>query len=310
MGYLFVLAGAFDYANKAVGIADFMTFWTNSVPAGVWITIALIIPVAFNLLNVRKNGDIEFGLTMTKITLLVILMVVGAFLATGASPGPYLLGTDSSFRPVDCALNDPNKGDCLPMPGFNCTIHSKPSDIDWRQSPWKSFLADGATGRLWAFWECTCGAMYSFTGSEILGMVAAESSRQRETLPRAARRVSRRLIVYYLGAIIALSLNVSSLDPILSTTLSTDPSRPYQGGFILMLKRANVHGLPHIVNVVMIVASIGVANGEIFFVVRLISMPSNSIRVGRWKHWLVRDTVQDFCRSEAAGPGGFHTGQY
>ena len=75
MGYLFALAGALDYANKAVAVADFMTFWTNSVPAGVWITMALIIPVAFNLLNVRKNGDIEFVLTMTKITVLVILMV-------------------------------------------------------------------------------------------------------------------------------------------------------------------------------------------------------------------------------------------
>ena len=34
-----------------------------------------------------------------------------------------------------------------------------------------------------------------------------------------------------------------------------------------MLNRANVHVLPHVVNFVMILASIGVANGEIFFVV-------------------------------------------
>ena len=122
MGYLFALAGALDYANKAVAIASFMTFWTDKLSAAVWIALALIIPVAFNLLNVRKNGDIEFVLTMTKITLLVLLIVAGAFLAMGASTGPYLLGTDSSYRAVDCALNDPSIGDCLPMPGFNCSL--------------------------------------------------------------------------------------------------------------------------------------------------------------------------------------------
>src|SRR5204862_6442036 len=116
--------------------------------------------------------------------------------------------------------------------------------------------------------ECTCRAMYSYTGAEMLGMVASESNRPRESLPNAAKRVSLRFIVYYVGAIIVLGLNVSPLDPILSTRLSTDSSRPYPGGFIIMLKRANVHVLPHIVNFIMILASIGVANGEIFFTVR------------------------------------------
>lgn len=140
--------------------------------------------------------------------------------------------------------------------------------LDWRQFAWKSFIVDGATGRLLAFWECSCRAMYSYTGSEILGMVASETNQQRKSLPTAAKRVSRRLIFYYVGSIIVLGLNVSPLDPILSTRMSTDPSRPYPGGFIIMLKRANVPVLPHIVNFIMILASIGVANAEIFFTVR------------------------------------------
>jgi amino acid permease len=68
----------------------------------------------------------------------------------------------------------------------------------------------------------------------------------------------------YVGAVI---VHVSPLDPILSTRLSGDPSRPYPGGFIAMLSRANFHVLPHVLNSVMVLASIGVANGEIIFVV-------------------------------------------
>lgn len=101
-----------------------MIFWTDKVPAGVWITIALIIPVAFNLLNVRKNGEIEFWLTMTKIALLITLIITGILLAMGASSGPYLLGTDENFRSLDCVFNDANRGECLPMPGFNCIFSS------------------------------------------------------------------------------------------------------------------------------------------------------------------------------------------
>ena len=156
--------------------------------------------------------------------------------------------------------------------------------LDWRQAGWKSFITNGAVGRLWAFWECSCRAMYSYTGAEMLGMVAAEADRQRESLPHAAKRVSRRLMVYYVGAIIALGLTVSPQDPILATRLYTDPSRPYPGGFIIMLQRAGIHGLPHIVNLVMILASIGVANGEIFYTVTHAVIHGLKSRVGHWRH--------------------------
>ena len=123
-----IFAGCMDYANKAVAVAGFMKFWTNAVPQWVWILMALIIPVLFNLLNVRRNGEIEYWLTMTKIIMLVLLMITGLLIAIGASPGPYLLGTDPNFHPVDCTLNDPSKGDCVPYFGFNCIFPNSDSD--------------------------------------------------------------------------------------------------------------------------------------------------------------------------------------
>lgn len=99
-----------------------MSYWTHDkVPNSVWIALALVIPVVFNLLNVRKNGEVEYWITMTKVTMLVILTMAGILLAFGAAPGPYLLGTDANYHPVPCDLNDPLKGPCLLTPGFNCT---------------------------------------------------------------------------------------------------------------------------------------------------------------------------------------------
>ena len=136
--------------------------------------------------------------------------------------------------------------------------------IDWREAGWKSFLLPGAAGRLIAFCECTCRAVFTFTGAEMIGIAADEAERQRETLPRAVRRVSYRLIFYYTGAILSIGLNLSANDPILVNSLSL-PN--YPGAFITMIRRANISVLPDIVNIVMIIDVFAVANADIYVAV-------------------------------------------
>src|SRR5436189_5502321 len=107
-------------------------------------------------------------------------------------------------------------------------------------------MVSGAAGRFLAFWECSCRSIFTFTGNEIIGMTAVETERQRETLPRAVKHISRRIIFYYIGAILVLTLNVSANDPILTTRVLSDSTQYYHGSFITMLERANIPGLPHI----------------------------------------------------------------
>jgi len=141
---------------------------------------------------------------------------------------------------------------------------------DWRQAAFKSYLLPGAAGKFIAFWECSCRAAYNYTGNEIVGITADETERQRETLPKAVRRVSYRIIFYYVGSILALGLNVSADDPILTTWLSNNATTQplYPGGFIIMLQRANIAVLPDVVNAVMIIAAISVANADLYVTVR------------------------------------------
>ena len=117
-GYAYCFGYALDYPNKAVATANFMTFWTNAVPPAAWITIFLLIPILFNLFNVRRIGEIEFWLTSIKVTTIVGLIFLGILLPMGASPSPPLLGTSAQYTAVDCSENV--IGECLPNPGFNC----------------------------------------------------------------------------------------------------------------------------------------------------------------------------------------------
>jgi amino acid transporter len=113
-GWIYCYGYAVDYPNKVIAAAKFMGFWTTVHPA-VWITLFLIIPIAFNFFNVRRYGEIEFWFTAIKVTTIIGLILLGFLLVMGASVNP-LLGTDSQFRPVPCA--DDMMGGCVPAPGF------------------------------------------------------------------------------------------------------------------------------------------------------------------------------------------------
>jgi yeast amino acid transporter len=129
----------------------------------------------------------------------------------------------------------------------------------------KEFLVGGNLGRLVGFWACCCQACFAYLGSEIIGITASEVERPRETLPKAVRRVSYRLIFYYVGPLFVLGLNLSPTDPQLEWYLdSGTPLSP----FVLMVNRANIPGLDHLINAIALIAAITVANANLYVTVR------------------------------------------
>ena len=108
--------------NEAVAMKEIIYYWTpmQKVPAGVWITIFIFLPFAFNFLNVRRYGELEYWLTMIKIITLVTLFFLGVvFLPLGINEDGPLLATNGT-EPVLCPTSIINNGTCLPRPGFSC----------------------------------------------------------------------------------------------------------------------------------------------------------------------------------------------
>lgn len=123
------------------------------------------------------------------------------------------------------------------------------------------------------FWDCCSIALFAFTGTELVAITGWETEYPRFTLPKAVRRVSYRIILYYLGAILILGLTVSPNDPLLTlpfspTITDSDPTPPiYQGPFIIMAKRAAIPVIPDIVNAVMVIATLSVATADLYVTV-------------------------------------------
>ncbi len=122
----------------------------------------------------------------------------------------------------------------------------------------REYKYTGAFGRLIGFWAgCVQG---SYLGVEIIGIVAEETERPRTTIPHAVRRVAYRGLIYHAGAAFILGLNISANDPILKFIATQDYASP----FALMVQRAGIRILAHIVNGVSVVALLGVANTRLY----------------------------------------------
>jgi amino acid transporter len=134
--------------------------------------------------------------------------------------------------------------------------------IDWQDgTAFIPFLAAGGWGKFLGFWGCCCQAIFSYLGVELIGIAADETERQRENLPKAVRRVSYRIVFYYVGAVFVLGLNVSANDPILKADSDTGS---FSSPFVLMVRRAGIPGLAHVINAVALISSLSVANANLY----------------------------------------------
>lgn len=145
--------------------------------------------------------------------------------------------------------------------------------LDWQEGAFLPYIASGSLGKFLGFWKCCCEALFAYLGVEIIGMAAMETERPRETLPHAVRRVSYRIVLYYVGAIFVLGLNVSAHDPILATdVLSTGGT--FASPFVLMVQRAGIRGLGSLINAVALIAALSVATANLYVSVQSLPFPT------------------------------------
>ena len=102
-----------------------MAFWFpnhDKYNSSIWITVFLFIPVLFNNFNVRRYGEIEFWLTVTKVATIIGIIFLGVLLPMGASSATRLLGTDlNTLELVPCPSDLTANITCVGTPGFDCT---------------------------------------------------------------------------------------------------------------------------------------------------------------------------------------------
>ena len=100
-------------------------------------------------------------------------------------------------------------------------------------------------------------AAFSFGGTELVGLAAAESDNPRRAIPLATKQVFWRICFFYIVNLFVLGLIVSSADDRL---LKAGGANTKASPFVLAIQDAGIAVLPSIMNGVITIAVISVAN--------------------------------------------------
>ncbi|KAF4342488.1 amino acid transport GAP1 [Fusarium beomiforme] len=102
---------------------------------------------------------------------------------------------------------------------------------------------------------------FSFTGTELIGLAAAETANPRKSLPSAIKQVFWRITLFYIVALMLVSLLVPHNDPrILDASSSNSAASP----FVIAIETAGTTVLPSVMNAVILIAVISVGNSSVF----------------------------------------------
>jgi len=166
-----------------------LQYWpgaSNTNPAA-FVTIFLVIIVCINFFGVRGYGEAEFAFAIVKVIAVIGFILLGIILnCGGGSDGGYIGGRYWYPNNVPANYAGYTKGG------------QPPGSI--------------ASGAFNAGFKGLCSvfvtAAFSFAGTELVGLAAAEADNPRKTLPRAIRQVFWRIALFYVVALTIVSLLV------------------------------------------------------------------------------------------------------
>ncbi|TCK20168.1 GABA permease [Pseudonocardia endophytica] len=206
---------------EATAAATILNSYVTSVPQWVWALVVTLLLTVTNLFNVANYGEFEFWFALLKVAAIIAFIVVGALAVLGVFPGPA--------------------GD---VGGLSKLVDQG------------GFLPNG----IGAVVAAVLLTMFSFMGTEIVTIAAAESDHPAERIRKATRSVIWRIAVFYLASI----LLVVAIVP------WTDPRLPDHGSYQTALEVLAVPGAKTIVDIVVLVAVASCLNSALYTASRMI----------------------------------------
>jgi amino acid transporter len=176
--YVFQWAIVLPFEITVAGLT--VQYWGTGVNVGVYVTIFLLIIVFFNVFGVLGYAEEEFWASLLKLSAVVIFMIIAFVLVLGGAPA--------------------NNGLCGPeidpkIPGvFAATGCYREY---WGARYWydPGAFKNGFKG----FCSVFVTAAFAFSGTELVGLAAAESENPGKHLPSAIKQVFWRITLWVLG---------------------------------------------------------------------------------------------------------------
>ncbi|CCF45293.1 amino acid permease [Colletotrichum higginsianum] len=223
MGWNYVFQWAIVLPLELTVCGLTINYWEGArdISLAVWITVFWVAIIFINIFGTLGYAEEEFWSSLLKLSAIVIFMIVALVLVCGGGPagGRY--------------------------------------DEYWGARYWHDpgAFKNGFKG----FCAVFVTAAFSFAGTELVGLAAAESSNPLKSLPGAIKQVFWRITLFYILGLFFVGLLISSND---ERILGSD--NPYADGvspFVLTAEYAGLIGYNHFMNCIILVSvlSLGVS---------------------------------------------------
>jgi AAT family amino acid transporter len=150
---------------EITAVGEYFQFWFPNLPQWIPALGALVTLSAVNLIAVKLFGEFEFWFALIKVVAIIGLIVLAALILVF---------------------------------GFSDVGQTAAVSNIWEHG---GFFPNGGVQALLAFQI----VMFAFVGVEMVGQTASESSDPQRVLPRAINSVMWRILIFYVGALAALT---------------------------------------------------------------------------------------------------------
>lgn len=200
-------------------------YWNDKINSDAWVAIFYVAIAMANMLDVKSYGETEFVLSMVKILAIVGFSILGVVLVCGGGPEGGYIGGRYWHNPG--AFVGANSG-----------------------SQFKGLCSVFVT------------AAFSYSGTELVAVSAAESVNPRVTIPKAAKRTFWLITLSYIVILTIIGCLVPSNDArLMNGSSSVDAAA---SPLVIAIENGGIRGLPSLMNAIILIALLSVANSAVY----------------------------------------------
>jgi amino acid transporter len=223
MGWNYVFQWAVVVPLELTVCSISIAYWNADISPAVWITIFWAFIIAVNVFGTLGYAEEEFWSALIKLSATVIFLIIAFVMVLGGGPenGRYSEYYGARLWYDPGAFNNGFKGFC------------------------SVFVT----------------AAFAFSGTELVGLAAAESSNPSKALPSAIKQVFWRITLFYVLGLLFVGLLIPSDDIHL---LDSSSDNPAASPFVLVGQYAGLKGFNHFMNVVILVSVISISVSGVY----------------------------------------------
>jgi len=201
-------------------------YWAPTLDLGIFVGVFWVVISALNFLPVSFYGELEFWFAMIKVITVLGFLIFGICIDAGAGQNGYL--------------------------GFHT----------WgNPGAFANYILDpGPTAKFVGFWAVLIQAGFSYQGTELVGVAAAECANPRKAVPSAIKKTFWRILLFFVGTIFFIGLLIPYDNEGLLSTNSDASASP----FVIAAQLAGVKSLPGIINAVLLCVVLSAANSNVY----------------------------------------------